>query len=86
MCNHLIAQSLWKKNAPHWKCVHDTLVTVLNFEDDEPFPSYKYGRSKQNRSNQKSHVNSQKLLTIDKDEHNGHVEAIQIQKFSAVKT
>ena len=36
ICHHLIAQSLWKNNGPHWKHLHGTPTIVLNFHDDRP--------------------------------------------------
>ena len=36
ICNHLIAESLWKKNGPHWRHLHDTLATVLDVQNHRP--------------------------------------------------
>ena len=33
-CNHLIAQTLWKKTGPPWRCPHDTLAIIPNVQDD----------------------------------------------------
>ena len=30
ICNHLIAQSLWKKKGPHWRRLLDTPAFILN--------------------------------------------------------
>ena len=36
ICNHLIAQWLWKKNGSHWKRLLDTLTIVADCQDARP--------------------------------------------------
>ena len=36
LCNHLMVQSLWKKNGPHWRHLLDTLAIILDFQGDRP--------------------------------------------------